>query len=161
WTLRRPEHFGLSVGSRSRAPLPMPIQEPGKSPFTLFVMRLLHIQLGMALVLASLPEALAQCCQRTCPRARVLPQNQTRPANAIIARGTRQESKPSGTPSWIVAGAKPVRYDGLDLKIISGTPQRRLATLNNQTFLAGETLRVTVRGTTLLVSCLEIRERSV
>ena len=139
----------------------MPNQEPGKSPFTLFVMRLLHIQLGMALALASLHDVSAQCCQRSCPRARVVPQNQTRPATAIIARGTRQESKPSEATSWIVAGAKPVRYDGLDLKIISGTPQRRLATLNNQTFLTGETLRVIVRGTTLQVSCLEIRERSV
>jgi hypothetical protein len=60
-----------------------------------------------------------------------------------------------------VPGAKPVQYDGLDLKIISGTPQRRLATVNNQTFLVGETLTVKVRDTSFRVRCLEIRERSV
>jgi hypothetical protein len=60
-----------------------------------------------------------------------------------------------------VAGAKPVRYDELELKIISGSPQRRLATVNNQTFLAGETLRVIVRGDEIRVRCLEIRESSV
>jgi hypothetical protein len=54
-----------------------------------------------------------------------------------------------------------VRYDGLDLKIISGTPQRRLATVNNQTFLVGETLAVQVGQTSLRVRCLEIREQSV
>ena len=48
-------------------------------------------------------------------------------------------------------GAKPVQYDGLDLKIISGTPQRRLATVNNQTFLVGETLTVKVRDTSFRV----------
>jgi hypothetical protein len=78
-----------------------------------------------------------------------------------MARGTRPESKPSGVATWAMPGAKPVHYDGLDLKIISGTPQRRLATVNNQTFLVGETLTVKVRDTSLRVRCLEIRERSV
>ena len=86
--------------------------------------------------------------------------NQTYPG-PITARGTLPESKPSGVTTWNVAGAKPVRYDGLDLKIISGTPQRRLATVNNQTFLVGETLTVKVRDTSFRVRCLEIRERSV
>src|SRR5258707_1244444 len=142
----------------------MPKQTPGGARFTVFVhMRLLHIQLGVALALASLaPEASAQCCRRSCPKAKPVFQNRAPAATAIIARGTRQESKPSsGVVSWNVAGAKPVRYDGLDLKIISGTSQRRLATVNNQTFVAGETLRVTVRSASLRVRCLEIRERSV
>jgi len=86
--------------------------------------------------------------------------NQTYPG-PITARGTLPESKPSGVTTWNVAGAKPVRYDGLELKIISGTPQRRLATVNNQTFLVGETLTVQVGQTSLRVRCLEIRERSV
>jgi hypothetical protein len=124
-------------------------------------MRWLHIQLGMALALTwFLPEASAQCCKGTCPRPSVF-QNQNRPAGVVIARGTRQESKSNGTANWDVVGAKPVRYDGLELKIISGTPQRRLATVNNQTFLVGETLRVIVRGGELRVRCLEIRESSV
>jgi hypothetical protein len=115
----------------------------------------------MALALTwFLPEASAQCCKRTCPRPSVYP-NQNRPAGIVIARGTRPEPKPTGTPNWQVAGAKPVRYDELELKIISGSPQRRLATVNNQTFLVGETLRVIVRGDEIRVRCLEIRESSV
>jgi len=140
----------------------MPNQAPGEDPFAIFVMSLLRIQLGMALALASiLPEASAQCCKRSCPRPGVPYQNRPGGTTAVIARGTRPESKPGGVTTWNVPGAKPVRYDGLDLKIISGTPQRRLATVNNQTFLVGETLRVTVRGSSLQVRCLEIRERSV
>ena len=125
-------------------------------------MRLLHIQLGLALGLLSLlPEASAQCCQRSCTGKGASYQNRVGRTTIVIARGTRQESKPSGVITWNVPGAKPVRYDGLDLKILSGTPQRRLATVNNQTFLVGETLRVAVRDTSLRVRCLEIRERSV
>ena len=124
-------------------------------------MKWLHIQLRMALALTwFLPETSAQCCKRTSPQPSVF-QNQNRPAGIVIARGTRQESKSNGTANWDVVGAKPVRYDGLELKIISGTPQRRLATVNNQTFLVGETLRVIVRGGELRVRCLEIRESSV
>jgi hypothetical protein len=108
-----------------------------------------------------LPEASAQCCKRTCPPERVFFQNRPRANAVIVARGTRQETRSNADASWHVAGAKPVRYDGLDLKIISGTPQRRLATVNNQTFLVGETLRVAVRRGDLRVRCLEIRERSV
>lgn len=124
-------------------------------------MRLVPVQLAAALTVALfIPKAPAQCCQQTCPRPGVY-QNQNRPGPPVIARGTRQESKSSGTVSWNVAGAKPVRYDGMDLKIISGTPQRRLATVNDQTFLAGETLKVAVRGDSVRVHCVEIRERSV
>ena len=108
-----------------------------------------------------LPEASAQCCKRTCPPERVFFQNRPSANAVIVARGTRQETRSNADASWQVAGAKPVRYDGLDLKIISGPPQRRLATVNNQTFLVGETLRVAVRGGDLRVRCLEIRERSV
>ena len=105
-----------------------------------------------------LPEASAQCCRRSYSGPMVV--NQPRPGSPIIGRGTRPEAKRSDTISWDVAGAKPVRYDGLDLKIVSGTPQRRLATVNDQTFLVGETLKVTVRGSSFRVRCLEIRERS-
>lgn len=124
-------------------------------------MRLFLIRLGLALALVLVvPGASAQCCRKVVVRPAY--QNPTRsPGCAIIARGTRQETKRNSDATWNVAGAKPVRYDGLDLKIISGTPQRRLATLNNQTFLAGESLRVIVRGKEVRVRCLEIRDRSV
>jgi len=109
----------------------------------------------------SLPKGSAQCCKRTCPPERAFFQYRPSANAVIVARGTRQETRSNADASWNVAGAKPVRYDGLDLKIISGPPQRRLATVNNQTFLVGETLRVAVRGGDLRVRCLEIRERSV
>jgi uncharacterized membrane protein YhaH (DUF805 family) len=48
----------------------------------------------------------------------------------------------------------------LKLKMISGTAQRRLATINDETFFAGETHRISVGGGKLSVQCLEIREKS-
>jgi hypothetical protein len=83
--------------------------------------------------------------------------------NVIIPpeKGTRPESTPTVITNWSVPGAKLVRYDGLDLKIVSGTATRRIATINNQSFLTGETLRVTLKNTNVQISCLEIRERSV
>jgi len=49
----------------------------------------------------------------------------------------------------------------LKLKMISGTAQRRLATINDETFFAGETHRVSVNNQNLRVQCVEIREKSV
>jgi len=113
----------------------------------------------LALAFGCVQPASAQCCRKICPQPAY--QN-PRPQTIItVARGTRQETKaPTGEANWNVAGARPVHYNGLDLKIISGTADRRLATVNNQTFRPGETLKVTVRDTSLLVRCLEIRERS-
>src|SRR5689334_6568164 len=51
-------------------------------------------------------------------------------------------NSPSPT-NWVVPGAKPVNYAKLELKIISGVPSKRIATINNQSFLAGESLKVT------------------
>jgi thioredoxin-related protein len=49
----------------------------------------------------------------------------------------------------------------LKLKMISGTPQRRLATINDETFFAGETHRISLGDRKLAVQCLGIREKSV
>jgi hypothetical protein len=125
-------------------------------------MRVFVTQLGVVLALVLfLPDASAQCCRRIVSKPVFQNPNRSSGSTITIARGTRQETKSNSSAGWEVAGAKPVRYDGLDLKIISGTPQRRLATVNNQTFLAGETLRVTVKRDTIRVRCLEIRDRSV
>ena len=67
----------------------------------------------------------------------------------------------SGPTNWVVAGAKPVNYSKLELKIISGLPHKRIATINNQSFFAGDSLKVTVGTNRLAVTCQEIRERSV
>jgi hypothetical protein len=49
----------------------------------------------------------------------------------------------------------------LKLKMISGTAQRRLATINNETFFAGETHRISFGDKKVKVQCLEIGETSV
>jgi hypothetical protein len=80
---------------------------------------------------------------------------------AASSRAPAPDSRPAGPTNWAVPGAVPVNYSKLELKIVSGPPQKRLATINNQTFLAGETLKVTVGTTRVNVTCQEIRERSV
>jgi hypothetical protein len=44
---------------------------------------------------------------------------------------------------------------------ITGTPERRIALINNQNFATGDEYRVRVPGGTTTVKCEEIRERSV
>jgi hypothetical protein len=51
--------------------------------------------------------------------------------------------------------------DTLVLRNLSGTGNRRLALINNQTLAKGEEARVRVGQTNVQVRCLEIRERSV
>ncbi|HEV2208094.1 MAG TPA: hypothetical protein VG167_04925 [Verrucomicrobiae bacterium] len=49
----------------------------------------------------------------------------------------------------------------LKLTMISGTPQRRLATINGETFAPGETHGVNVAQRRVVLTCLEIGEQSV
>lgn len=51
--------------------------------------------------------------------------------------------------------------DGLRLGGLSGPASRRLAIVNNETFAAGESVRVKVLGEMVNLACLEIRTRSV
>lgn len=55
----------------------------------------------------------------------------------------------------------PIRYTNLVLKTISGTPKRRFALLNDQTFAAGDTLPVKLLDGKVNVRCVEVREQSV
>ena len=55
----------------------------------------------------------------------------------------------------------PKAPDTLLLKGISGSGNRRLALINNQTFAAGETASVHVGNSSKKVKCVEIREKSV
>ena len=57
--------------------------------------------------------------------------------------------------------APPQRYTELVLKSISGTKSRRFALLNNQTLTAGESARVKLEDSEVMVHCLEIRDRSI
>jgi thioredoxin-related protein len=55
----------------------------------------------------------------------------------------------------------PTRYDSLSLKGITGPKSRRIALINNQTFLSGEKARTKLGDKTVDVVCLEIRDDSV
>ena len=50
---------------------------------------------------------------------------------------------------------------GITLKMISGTAQRRLATINEETFLVGEKHMITVGTNKLAIQCLVIEDHSV
>ena len=50
--------------------------------------------------------------------------------------------------------------DTLKLKMIVGTAQRRLATINDETFFAGETHKITLGKRKVTLQCLEIRDKS-
>jgi thioredoxin-related protein len=60
-----------------------------------------------------------------------------------------------------IAPAMPNHYYALALKAISGPKDRRMALINNETFLAGETAKVKVKDGRVEVCCKEIREDSV
>ena len=49
----------------------------------------------------------------------------------------------------------------LQLKGISGPANRRLALINNESLLAGETATIKIDGQSLTIHCIEIREKSV
>jgi len=126
---------------------------------------LFRIILGSALVvmIAHEPRAHGQAGKTTRKPEKVFDQDgpvydasQKRAAPAPVNRAAE-----SGPTNWAVAGAKPVNYSKLELKIISGLPNKRIATINNQSFFAGDSLKVTVGTNRLAVTCQEIRERSV
>jgi protein disulfide-isomerase len=60
-----------------------------------------------------------------------------------------------------IAPVTPTRYTVLALKGISGAPEQRMALINNQTFMVGETAKVRVQDAKVEVFCKEIREDSV
>jgi thioredoxin-related protein len=60
-----------------------------------------------------------------------------------------------------IAPATPIHYGGLSLKGLSGSKDQRLAIINNQTMMAGETAKVKVNDQHLEVTLKEIRDNSV
>jgi thiol-disulfide isomerase/thioredoxin len=86
------------------------------------------------------------------------------PAGMPVAARTapRREEPPRDLP--LFGGAPPApeqRFADFVLKGISGTKDRRLALVNNQTLGAGDVAGVKVDGKVVRVRCVEIRERSV
>lgn len=72
-----------------------------------------------------------------------------------------QGPAPSPDQLWSEIAAAPKRYDDLKLTGLSGSGSRRFAIINNQTFAAGETARVKLKGGEVSVLCKEIRAKSV
>jgi hypothetical protein len=52
-------------------------------------------------------------------------------------------------------------FNNIALKGISGTPEKRLAILNNKTFEVGEEAELRISGHLTKVKCVEVREKSV
>jgi protein disulfide-isomerase len=79
--------------------------------------------------------------------------------------GAVKDSEPEAPrrpPAFVpIAPAQPNYYAELALKGISGSPASRMALINNETFMAGDTAKVKVRDTRVEVVCKEIREDSV
>ena len=115
---------------------------------------------SVLVVVVVTPEARAQA--RAQARERVFNQDGpvSIPSQNPPAPATVKPSSPPG-PAPVIPGSKPVNYSKMELKIISGPPNRRIATINNQSFFVGESLKVTVGTNRVAVTCQEIRERSV
>jgi thioredoxin-related protein len=81
--------------------------------------------------------------------------------------GAVAAGNPTGTrhnPSTFVdlpAQSIITHYGDLTLKGVSGSKDRRMALINNETFLTGETAKVKVQDRKVEITCLEIRETSV
>ncbi len=79
-------------------------------------------------------------------------------------RATRVSELPatsSPAPDYVAVAPPLPLPTKLVLRNISGTPARRFAIINNQTFGIADHARIPLAGTNLLVHCLEIRTNSV
>jgi thioredoxin-related protein len=84
------------------------------------------------------------------------------PALAVSARAKPAAAPVKELPLYGGApAAPPQHYTNLVLKNISGTKNRRFALLNNQTFAVGDSARVKLEESEVMVRCVEIRDRSV
>jgi len=85
-------------------------------------------------------------------------------ANSPTAAARRIKAKEPAEPLPLWGGAPtvpPPKYTDLALKNLSGSRNRRLALINNQTLTVGESALVRLGDGQVKVRCLEIRESSV
>ena len=78
----------------------------------------------------------------------------------FFPRSTRRGRSKVVAPTNVVA-ATTIVADDFTLKGLSGSPERRLAIINNYTFQVGEESVIKAGGVPVKVRCIEIRERSV
>lgn len=81
---------------------------------------------------------------------------------ARAVQPAQADEPPRRPPSFVpIAPTNPTRYGELALKGISGAANRRMALINNETLMVGETAKVKVQDKRVEVYCKEIREDSV
>lgn len=93
----------------------------------------------------------------------VAPVSLSRRESKVTSRAEDLQARRGAPPPLFggAATAPPPRYTNLVLKSITGTGNRRLALVNNQTLGIGETASVKLEDRNVRVRCTEIRERSV
>ncbi len=86
-----------------------------------------------------------------------------RHAAGTPGRGNQEANDPPRPPPAFVpiTPSTPTLYTELALKGISGTKDRRMALINNETLMAGETAKIKVLNKRVEVCCKEIRDDSV
>jgi protein disulfide-isomerase len=78
-----------------------------------------------------------------------------------VATADPAPEKPHSPPTFVpIAPAKPNYYAELALKGISGSASTRMALINGETFMVGDSAKVRLRDTRVQVVCKEIREDS-
>jgi thioredoxin-related protein len=80
------------------------------------------------------------------------------------AKTDNREAAPAPNPQPVslpTAAVIPMHYGELTLKGISGSKDRRMALINNETLMVGETAKIKVKDVRVEVTCNEIREDSV
>ncbi len=85
-----------------------------------------------------------------------------RRVEAPVAEKAEPEPPPRKPAPYVpIAPTPPIRYSELALKGISGTKEKRMALINNETLQVGETAKVKLRDGRVEVVCKEIRDDSV
>jgi thiol-disulfide isomerase/thioredoxin len=79
--------------------------------------------------------------------------------DAAVAEAEPAPGKPAAFVP--IAPSAPVHYSELALKAISGSKERRMAMINNETFFVGDKAKVKLQERRVEVYCKEIREDSV
>jgi hypothetical protein len=86
-----------------------------------------------------------------------MPHNGSAATPAPVIAGGKNPPSGQGQP----AAPAPPRYGELTLKGISGSGARRMALINNETIMVGESARVKTMDTSVDVAVKEIRDDSV
>jgi hypothetical protein len=124
-----------------------------RTALSLAVLCLLNLQCARAADAQPAPEPL-MVGTNAIPRSVFVDDEQGR--DPFFPNSTRRQHRPAIPDLPAVVGPTSLVLFG-----ITGPPERRIALINNQTFLAGEENRVRIPGGSSIVKCEEIRERSV